>query len=313
MAHVHAKDSNYFIEQLCTIGVCGALGGVAITMWMIPGGLGFLGKQFQEPYGQPMLSPVLWGGLALIAFVLIRAIAVWFSVGKPEAHTHDHKHDHDHDHHHDHADCAHNHHHGQDEEHDHHHAHEHAHVENPAHDHGHDHGWAPWRYVILLMPVGLYSLGLVPKAARVSEVNTNIDDGSTSSITAKGGEVIHDFLKLDQAAASPELRNHYEGRTAKLIGQADIKPDPRRFGLARDRIACCAADRVSLKLVVEVSDKSVRGKNFNAQSLRNKWVDVTGIIQFRTLSGTDKYVTVLVVDAADIIPLDKTPLDPFIY
>ena len=66
MAHVHAKDGAYFTEQLCTIGVCGALGGVAITLWAIPGGLKFLGEQFQRPFGIPWLSPVLWGGVAVV-------------------------------------------------------------------------------------------------------------------------------------------------------------------------------------------------------------------------------------------------------
>jgi hypothetical protein len=32
------------------------------------------------------------------------------------------------------------------------------------HDHDHDHGWAPWRYVVLLVPLMLYLLGLPSKA-----------------------------------------------------------------------------------------------------------------------------------------------------
>jgi hypothetical protein len=321
VAHVHAKDSNYFIEQLCTIGVCGALGGVAITMWLIPGGLGFLGEQFQKPNGQPLLSPVLWGGVAVVALVLIRAVAVWFSVGKPDQaqthnHSNEHKHDHEHDldHHLDHADGAHDHHNAHDHDHGHDHAHEHSHVENPAQDHGHDHGWAPWRYVILLMPVGLYSLGLVPSAfSNLGKVDTNIDEGSGAAISAKGGEVINGFLELGRASATPQARKNYEGRIARVIGQAVINADSRRFGLVRYKISCCAADAVPLNMVVEVRDDDDNGKRFNAQTLQGKWVEVKGIIQFRTLRGTDEYVTVLVVKAEDVIPQAKTPTNPFVY
>src|SRR5260370_7732683 len=85
MAHVHEKDGNYLTEQLCTIGACGALGAVAIMMWMNPDGLNFLGLQFQKPFDHPALSPVLWGGTVVVALVLIRAVALWFSVGTRSA------------------------------------------------------------------------------------------------------------------------------------------------------------------------------------------------------------------------------------
>src|SRR5216683_4189740 len=318
MAHVHAKDSNYFIEQLCTIGVCGALGGVAITMWAIPNGLFFLGPQFQAPFGERWLSPVLWGGIAIVAFVLIRAVAVWISVGKPSAadshdhtHEHDHAHDHHHDHAHDHAICDHAHDRG--------HAHVHADSEPHAlshdhsNDHGHDHGWAPWRYVILLLPVGLYFLNLIPKDFQNhAKVSTDLAD-SSGAVIAKDGTIITAFLELGRASATPESRAYYEGLTAKVTGQAVVNADSRRFGLVRYKISCCAADAIPLNMVVEVPDNTDEGKKFNAQNLQNKWVDVTGIIQFRTLRGTDEYVTVLVVDRKDLKELPKTPSNPFVY
>ncbi len=66
-------------------------------------------------------------------------------------------------------------------------------------------------------------------------------------------------------------------------------------------------------MVVEVRDDSVEGKRFNAQNLKTKWVKVTGTVQFRTLRGTEEYVTVLSVDAKDLEVLAKTPPDPFVY
>src|SRR5262249_53774918 len=154
-SHDHAHDgSTYYVEQLCTIGICGAMGVVTILL-----------------YTQGLLSLILapslhWmvlaGGIGLLGLVAIRALAVRFSVGKPEAaHNHDHEHGPgcDHDHHHDH-DHAHEHHHHHDHEHgpgcdhEHHHEHEHVHAAAaPGDDDGHEHGWGPWRYAVLLLPV----------------------------------------------------------------------------------------------------------------------------------------------------------------
>ncbi len=297
MAHVHQKDGNHLTEQLCTISACGALGGVAIMMWMNPNGLNFLGLQFQKPFDQPTLSPVLWGGVAVVALVLIRATAVWISVGKSGGRAPSQSH----------AQCNH--------PQELHCPHDHSRLKAtaPAPNQGHDHGWAPWRYAMLLVPVGLYFLNLIPSSLQShAAVNTTVD-GPAGTVTAKGGEVIHAFLELDRASATPDLRREYEGRTAQVSGEVTVNADSRHFGLVRYKINCCVADAVPLNLVVEVPADSVAGKNFNAQSLRGKkWVDVTGIIQFRTLRGTDEYVTVLVVDAKDLRGIDK-PSNPFVY
>src|SRR5262249_51701837 len=166
MAHVHQhEDRNaYYLDQLFMIGICGALAGVTVMLWYS----GLLGK---------MLHPkfhvwVALGGFSLLALVALRAVAVWRSVDElaPD-HTHEHEHEHgpgcrhDHGHGHGHAEAVtpaagvaglalappapgatHDHGHG--------HGHSHSH----AHAHGHDHGWAPWRYVVLLLPVALYFL-----------------------------------------------------------------------------------------------------------------------------------------------------------
>src|SRR5262245_44671092 len=112
MAHAHSHEGeNYYLDQLCTIGVCGALGGVAIMMY-VQGMLQYiLVKQFH--------LWVLLGGIALLVLVLVRAVALWFSAGRV-SHAHNHNHDHDHAHHH--HDHGHDHDHG-----DHQHEHEHCH------------------------------------------------------------------------------------------------------------------------------------------------------------------------------------------
>ncbi len=187
MAHVHDEEgSSYHLEQLCTIGVCGALAGVCIMLWWV-----FNYGTPPPPPRQPMIRvmladkfhlPVLLGGLALLVLVVIRALAVWRATGQAKAPVHSHNHDHVHEH-----DLGHEHGHahaitadhaitaeprpagsGCDE-----HAHEHAagHSHGNGDDHGHDHGWSPWRYIMLLLPVVLYFLGLPDKLPSEEAVN----------------------------------------------------------------------------------------------------------------------------------------------
>src|SRR5262249_26064209 len=69
-AHGHGHDDgNYFIDQLCTIAACGALGGVAVMMWYRGALTYILAPQFY--------TPVLIGGLALLALVAVRATSLW--------------------------------------------------------------------------------------------------------------------------------------------------------------------------------------------------------------------------------------------
>jgi hypothetical protein len=202
MAHDHGHShshNDYFLEQLFTIGVCGAMGAVGFLLW-------YNGVLDRTKMLAPSLQwTVVAGSLTLLFLVAVRAIVVWKAVGevgKTPAHAHDHAHGdcchgHDHAHHdhaavgHDHAACGHD------------HDHDHAHAEKvqsagavmaaptggvslpltvptvvpaaekapvslpvaasaPAagHGHDHDHGWAPWRFVVLLLPVVLYMLDL---------------------------------------------------------------------------------------------------------------------------------------------------------
>src|SRR5256885_956337 len=39
------------------------------------------------------------------------------------------------------------------------HAEPHTHPHEPGHDHGHSHDFAPWRYMVMLVPVVLFLLG----------------------------------------------------------------------------------------------------------------------------------------------------------
>ena len=176
-SHSHGVGDDataYFMDQLFAIAVCGALACVTLVLWQS----GLLGRML-HPKFHPL---VLAGGLVLLVLVTLRAIAVWLEAGQlsnvgqgsgvasqgtPDKHalesntcTHDHSsHDgelHTHSHSHSHA-----------------HSHSHGHGEECNHpdaslasqpivdEHaGHSHGWAPWRYIVLLLPILLYFLAL---------------------------------------------------------------------------------------------------------------------------------------------------------
>src|SRR5262249_16687126 len=113
MAHDHSHDDpkTYYVEQLCMIGVAGALGGIAVMLYLRES-LWFLIPPFQKM--------VLAGGVGLLVVVAVRAVVVWVQAGRARAQEHDHAHDHAHEHGHDHC-------HGGDCDHDHDHDHDHGH------------------------------------------------------------------------------------------------------------------------------------------------------------------------------------------
>jgi uncharacterized membrane protein YcgQ (UPF0703/DUF1980 family) len=275
MAHDH-DPKTYYVEQLCTIAICGALGGIAVWLFAT-GALWFIAPKIQYW--------VLAGGIALLVLVAIRALVVWIQAGRipADAHDHHHAHDHEHDHHHEHsaghdAACAHDH------DHDHSHGHSHNGPVVIVVDHGHEHGWAPWRYVILLLPVVLFCLGLPNldmKQAGANELDknltNNISDAVASDTSDFLGEV--DFRQLAAAPYTKQSRALYEGKTAILRGEyLPIASNDRMFTVVRFKMNCCSADRVPLPAVI-ILDRNSTEKI--PHGLEGKWVAVRGQIQFQ--------------------------------
>src|SRR5262249_5301861 len=96
MGHAHSHEHSdeaqtYYLDQLCTIALCGGLGAVGVLMWY---------PSIQTETGwRNLLSfiladqfhlPVLAGSIALLALVAIRAVVLWRSVGHAGDHHHDH-------------------------------------------------------------------------------------------------------------------------------------------------------------------------------------------------------------------------------
>src|SRR2546428_4762987 len=98
MGHTHGEErTTYYMEQLCTIGICGLLGGVAVMLYY-QNILRFILATYLHVY-------VLWSGITLLVLVALRGIGLWRSAANSAAnheHVHEHEHCHDHDHDHDH-------------------------------------------------------------------------------------------------------------------------------------------------------------------------------------------------------------------
>jgi uncharacterized repeat protein (TIGR03943 family) len=282
--HSHGDRNAYYLNQLFTIAVCGALGGVAVMLWWN----GTL-KLLLHP---KFFLWVLLGGITLLMLVVLRAVAVWRSVDELAA-VPDHTHDHDycgHGHDHDHGHCHH--------DHDHDHAHDHG------HDHGHEHGWAPWRYVVLLLPVVLYFLNLPNQGFSADAGGIDLSELSLNgqaSVSSRG-QVTVGFVELQQASLTPESREYYEGKTVTLTGQYKGH-DSKRFTLVRYKIACCAADAVPLNAVIMVNDKS--SEKVDPDTYRDKWVQVTGRIRFFQKPGSDEFITGLILYPTEDEPISK--------
>jgi len=311
MAHTHEHDENYFLDQIFTIALCGALGGIAVMLYVRK-------TMLNSILDQKFHLWVLLGGIGLLVMVAIRAMAVWRLAGQTHSHTHhdhhhhhDHAHHHHHDHHHHHEHADHDHAHGEHE-----HGHEHDHGHPHTHEHGHEHGWSPWRYTVLMLPVVLFFLNLPNEGltARYTDLNAPYVNKKPSTVIALlaspmapapllAVSVLPEdtvmqglgFSELERAAFDPMRRKRYEGKLATLEGMLVARSDFQQFNIVRYRMNCCAADALPINAAVLV-DPAWTGEKLDVRKRHQKWVRVTGRIYFfpKPNSGGE-YLSALIV------------------
>jgi hypothetical protein len=298
--HDHHHGSTYFIDQLCTIGACAALGAVAILMYRASGPTGQ--RKLSYILAEQFFVPVLIGGIALLVLVAIRAVTLWREAGEARAHVHEHHHHHhEHDHHHHDHDHAHNHAH----DHSHDHAHAHSHSHEHSHDHGHEHGWTPARYAVLMLPIVLYFLNL-PNSSFSAErfgrdLAANSLEGPTHLITDQGQAYGLGFKELTAAAFFAEQRAAHEGKTGKLRGKFSPLASDKEFTLFRVKMNCCAADAIPVGVRIISAENITR-------FTPGQWVEAEGQIQFHKVVGQEKYMPVLLLKSADQVkPIPPQP------
>ena len=321
MTHAHPHhDENFFLDQMCTVFVCGLLSAIGFLIWKVD-----LLTKFNILTSQFNLF-VLLGSIVLGALAVIRGISLWNLVGelkmhsrKLAEHVHDHDHDHNHDHGHDHEhapgetcdhDHDHDHHHGpgetcdHDHSHDHNHGHEHADTHDHGHDHGHDHSFAPWRYAVMILPLLLSAmllyyhfegLTLVYSAERLKQVGgegkeTEFEGGSGALSKSKGsGSILTpDFNELTKASQNAAAREYWSGQQAELKGLYRPISD-HEFSLFRLKMTCCASDSVPVKVRIYCAE------NLSQFGLEpGKGVIAFGQIEFRKAKGSEDYFPVMV-------------------
>ncbi|MFO0865119.1 MAG: hypothetical protein U0744_10795 [Gemmataceae bacterium] len=361
--HDHENES-YYLDQLCMIALSGAFGVICLALyfwqqWML--------RLMLDP---KFFQFILISGIMLIMLALIRGFLLWREVAEERTapagagghshagHSHSHGHDHGgHAHSHGGAECNHDHgghahaehghsHGGVACDHDHGgHSHSHGHgvAADPAtastlhqhamHDHDeadHDHGWAPWRYVLVLVPIIFFLLGLPNKGPKVvaKEVDSSLETMRTvetivstiptftplpmnafawaarNTETSSANATQVGYKELEAYARDEASRKRWNRETVKVKGQ--FSPDPRartRFNLARFRINCCANDAIPLNVPI-----------ISAEPISNirpgDWVEVTGRVEF--LKTGDSYRTVLMTTGeATVKPSDPDP-NPYV-
>jgi hypothetical protein len=309
------------MEQVCTIGISGLLGMICIALYYNKGQTGVV--RVDLLLRDSLCWTVLAGGITLVLLAAVRAVALLVAMRRTasarehgHAHDHDHCHDHDHDHahdhhhhhHHEHGTCDH---HDHDHDHDHEHAHDHDHDHEHAHapavagsaghdhgddDHGHDHGYAPWRYVLLLLPVVLFFLNLPNQGfLNVGQASSDgLDTGKAAAVVDNNedeGEL--NFLELEGAVYAPDRRAQYQGKTYTIKGQFRPSGKDRVFSLVRFKKNCCAADAVPLGAFIMIDPDSP--ERLNQAALAGQWVAVKGQVQFRTQARNGKEEPVAVI------------------
>jgi len=336
-SHHHGDDDPYYLDQICQVAVASAFGGICLVLYFFRSGDGqmldlVLSKRFY-PY-------VLAGGAAILLLSFIRAYCLWRQSREDEArashahhddlahdhgHDHGHTHDHDHAHHHDHA-----HDHGHDHSHDHAHSHEHVPASgshtHAEHEADHEHGWAPWRYVVLMVPIILFALGLPNKAPTAVVPNLAgleeppLEAPGVITLTALGtdpysqlaltGAFTHErkekdehamlveYRKLFDSAQDAKTREYFKNKVVLLKGQFRHLPDnPKVAIVARFLRQCCSADAVQISIPV------VSRRDLNSIP-NDSWVHVRGRVDYAQRDS--RFILRIIVQGKDNI-LATTP------
>jgi hypothetical protein len=303
-SHTHDADT-FYLDQICMVGVSGAFGAVCLAMyfWQTAMLNLLLGPQFH--------GFVLFSGVALLFIALVRGATLWRQAGRTgHAHAHEHEHDHEHEHahaiqdgSHEHGVSAHEHGHAHGHHH-HHHGHDDHHHDHDAADH--DHGWAPWRYVLLLVPIVLFLLGLPNKGPQADTVAVHVDLTNEAAVysgliasapavegqlltylaamyLADSGEVTEvPFQNLLDDANSADMREKYRNTTIRVRGQfVPALGSDRLFRLVRYRIKCCGADAIPVPIPALTRDSLASRSDLKS----NVWVKVTAAVDFQKTGG----------------------------
>jgi hypothetical protein len=304
MAHHHHDDETYFLDQICMVALSGAFGVICLCLYFVRQEMLFrlLATQF-HPF-------VLGSGIALLGIALLRAGRLWSLAAarsQPRENTHTCETDHTHEH----ADCG--------------HVHSHSHSD-------HDAGWAPWRYVVLFVPIILFLLGLPNKGpsidihsiremdttqivqeescylASLAGISANIFSAMGLISARHANDVIADDAEkvsvkqlIDMGARAAD-REFYRDKMVRIRGQYAPRSN-RYFDLVRFRVQCCPGDAIQISVPVFAKDNVAFGE-------KNIWVEVIGRVEFQKARGS--FDTVVVVSNRNHVRPCGPELNPYL-
>ncbi len=122
--------------------------------------------------------------------------------------------------------------------------------------------------------------------------------GDTKYVVIPGAGTEMRFNDLTEAAVDADKRKTYEGQTAIMQGRFKRLGD-KEFTLFRQKMTCCGADTVTLKVRIIAPQAVNHLEDFY-------WVQVKGVIQFIKVPGQEKYTPVLVLP--DITDVQQVPV-----
>jgi hypothetical protein len=171
-------------------------------------------------------------------------------------------------------------------------------------DHDHGHGWSPWRYIVLSIPIMLFFLGL-PNQSFSSAKAVEVEDSDRIIMDQAGDLIYLDFRDLEHWAFDESKREWSEGRTGLIKGQFAPGRSPHLFNVVRYKMMSCPCDAIRLSVAV-ISPEGV------ADIKSGAWVQVTGQIQYRKRKDRAEIMPVLKLRSRDDVLLVPPDNDPFL-
>src|SRR5262245_8709965 len=302
----HCPNDSYLLDQICITVVAGAFGVICLSLYFVQRSMLnlLLGQQFH--------MFILVNGIVLLLVAAIRAGMLWSMSGSKV------------------IDRVHTHHDVKESQS---HSHSHCHDErNHAHE-DHDHACAPWRYVVLLVPIVFFLLGLPDRGPSINAQDlTKLEDPAGShdemigfvaaaalnsaslapisaSLAAWNGidSIINDaplvgVKYLDSLAGNASDRQYWKGKSIRFRGQF-IGRSNRYFDVIRFQMKCCGADLI-LKQIPVLAKESI--PQFKGES----WVEVGGRIDFRP-NASGSLATVVIVSSRNHVRACNPDLNPY--
>src|SRR5262249_22643439 len=108
-----------------------------------------------------------------------------------------------------------------------------------------------------------------------------------------------------------------KGQTIRVTGMY-VGDDRARFTLTRFKVNCCAADAIPVNAIIMINLESQQKFQLDPVKYKNKWVTVTGRLDFLYVRAKNDWITTVVLFPDESTPLSKLieivpqPANPYV-